>query len=135
MTGLIVVLTALAFVSGIALTGTSITSLYLAGSKLPLLNQVFVALALGLVTLTDIVITLSLIRYLYDSKASSRKTSSLLDSLIVYCAQRGILTTVSHLLVLVLWFTLPTEWTWTLFQFGLGKGPRPSPSVGPSEIY
>ncbi|KAG9311605.1 hypothetical protein JVU11DRAFT_7814 [Chiua virens] len=120
--GLIVVLALLGFASGIALTGTTITTLYLAGKPLPLLNQLFVALALGMVTLTDIIITVSLIWYLYDGRSSSAGTTSHhLDGLILYCIQRGILTMVSHVLVVALWFALPTRWEWTLFQFSLGK--------------
>ncbi|KAF8137069.1 hypothetical protein EV363DRAFT_1534347 [Boletus edulis] len=98
-----------------------VNSLYLAGKSLPLLNEVCFALALGLVTLTDIVITISLVGYLFDGKSSFGPTSQLLDGLILYCVQRGILTTVSHVIVVVLWFTLPTNWAWTLFQFSLGK--------------
>ncbi|KAF8552480.1 hypothetical protein OG21DRAFT_1486173 [Imleria badia] len=110
---------------GDPLTAASITSLYLVGKALPMANEVCIALALGLVTLTDVVITVTLVWYLFEGKSSLGPTSKLLDGLILYCVQRGILTTVSHVIVLVLWFALPTNWAWTLFQFSLGKGASP----------
>ncbi|KIJ63749.1 hypothetical protein HYDPIDRAFT_29098 [Hydnomerulius pinastri MD-312] len=103
-----------------ALSGLTVNALR-SSMGIPSITTPLVTLGLGFVTFTDLTITIALVYYLHQGKSSIGPTSTLLDKLMLYSVRRGVLTTVTQVLVLALWFSLPSESTWALFQLSLGK--------------
>ncbi|KAH7884230.1 hypothetical protein F5I97DRAFT_1887830 [Phlebopus sp. FC_14] len=81
-----------------------------------------IELVVGLGAVTDLVITISLVIYLSRGNVNvSYPTSSILDRVITFIVQRGLLIMVNQVSLAVLYISMPGNWAWAIFQFGLSK--------------
>jgi len=71
--------------------------------------------------LADIMATVSLCIILASAKGTIQKTNAILNSLLVYFINRGILLTVAQILFMVFWYAAPEKLIWYPFHFCLSK--------------
>ncbi|KAH7882815.1 hypothetical protein F5I97DRAFT_1899787 [Phlebopus sp. FC_14] len=120
LTVFIVTLSMLGFAIGLVVSAQLIISLEISILETTS-SLVTITLGVALTTLSDVVITASLVGYLFHEKGSVTSASHLLERLISFAVQRGVLITLAQSLVVILTYAEPKTFAWALFQYSLGK--------------
>ncbi|OBZ70710.1 hypothetical protein A0H81_09255 [Grifola frondosa] len=109
-----------ALILGIAMSAEVIKTGFftaLGSSKVPIL----IGCTLGIDAFSDIMITASLCYYFWLAKNGFKSTDTLMDKLIIFSMNRGILTCIVQMLTVVLFVGVSTKEIWSLFYIMTSK--------------
>ncbi|KAJ8519194.1 hypothetical protein ONZ45_g3844 [Pleurotus djamor] len=115
------VFSVLAFVFGVACVATMYVFHHNVLGNRHSSFELFFGLAKGFGALTDIVATIAMCKLLSEANTGIRQTHGLLKSLIHFVVQRGVLVTLIQTLLLITFFTIPSNLTWLAFHVNVTK--------------
>ncbi|KIP01925.1 hypothetical protein PHLGIDRAFT_321146 [Phlebiopsis gigantea 11061_1 CR5-6] len=85
------------------------------------LFSIFFGVAKGFGAITDLIATIAMCILLAASRTGFRRTNTLINTLIQYCIQRGILVTLIQGLILIIFFAAPGGIFWFPFHVNVTK--------------
>ncbi|KAJ8080701.1 hypothetical protein PM082_017535 [Marasmius tenuissimus] len=76
---------------------------------------------IGSAAAADILIAVSLCYYLYKSKTGSRRTDSLISTLMIYTLTTGVMTSVIDTIIVISFATMPQNFVWLALFWIVGR--------------
>ncbi|KAF4580333.1 hypothetical protein EYR38_003229 [Pleurotus pulmonarius] len=83
--------------------------------------EIFGGLQLAASVVCDVLITGSLVWYLRRGRGVFKQTQSLVDRLVIYSINIGLVTSMLSLVAMITWFAMPDNFIFTTFHILIGK--------------
>ncbi|KAF7419187.1 hypothetical protein PC9H_001772 [Pleurotus ostreatus] len=83
--------------------------------------EIFGGLQLAASVVCDVLITGSLVWYLRRGRGAFKQTQNLVDRLVIYSINIGLVTSMLSLVAMITWFAMPDNFIFTTFHILIGK--------------
>ncbi|KDQ23510.1 hypothetical protein PLEOSDRAFT_171179 [Pleurotus ostreatus PC15] len=83
--------------------------------------EIFGGLQLAASVVCDVLITSSLVFYLRDNRGEFKRTQNVVDRLVIYSINVGMVTSIISLSALITWFAMPDNFIFSTFHILIGK--------------